>query len=225
MAGWFDDFARKSARGSATAAAADAVGSSGMTRRDVLVRGSLVAGVAWTAPMLMSTRAYAAGVSTCASTHICYPNTANAFCCPSSLTGRNAFQCYATSGGSVGCAGPGAAGGFCPNSGAGTGGCDTGLFCNGNASSNDCRCTQPDTCGGYGSKCTVGNSATQCSPGYVCIGSGFCTPECSATTPCPSGLINSAVSNLTCVGSFCRQNCSSTAECPANTTCNAGLCV
>lgn len=221
MANWFDELAKRSARRSVPSVA-EVSSTDGMSRRDVIVKGAAVAGVAWTAPMLMSTRAHAYGVSTCPPDQICGPITEQQFCCPQKVTtSGGTHQCFEDNG-VYGCAPPREPGGICVgNNGSGTSSCVDGVFCNGNANSNDCRCTQPNTCGGYGSTCTAGG-AKSCSPGFTCSG-GFCRPSCSVTDPCPVGLLN-VPGVLLCQSNVCQQTCVTKSTCPNGQNCTNGFC-
>ena len=61
---WFDQLAKRSARSAPPVATTDSV-VAGPTRRQVLARGAVVAGAAWTAPMLMGVQPAYAGASQC----------------------------------------------------------------------------------------------------------------------------------------------------------------
>lgn len=135
MSNWFDGLAKRSAR-------TEASDGTGLTRRQVLARGAVVTGVAWTAPMLMAVRPAFAGASICTDPRfpaydVCEDGTAK--CCPAGQ------ECVVNRQGANVCDVP--PGGDCTNQGNGQ--------CNGGRS----RCDQPTnikpfgTCGGPGTIC------------------------------------------------------------------------
>ena len=175
MSNWFDSYARRSARRD--------VAHHGMTRRQMLVRGSLTAGAAWAAPTLISSPAYAFGVSGCADANVCGTNAAEQQRCCS-----NAFQCTRTTGNNVCVTTSNAPGGNCGTSIGGT--------CTGNTA---CSTTGAlGQCGGQGATC---QGSAVCASGFTAVGSGSnctCRRQCSTSNPCPGALTCSSSSNGTC---------------------------
>jgi hypothetical protein len=192
VASWFDNAAKRSSQ----RAEIHTSGSTrnGLSRRQLIKGGSAAVAVGWTAPMLMSSPAYAYGVSGCTTGNICGASNELQACCP---VGYLCTRTVAANGVVTnGCAAPGTAGGTCTNQGQGTSGCTAGgsqsTHCNGN--NGQCGCTKPNVCGGFNAQC---DSTADCAPGYVCNGTGnakFCKPSC-ATTPCPT---NVSSAPLTC---------------------------
>jgi hypothetical protein len=148
MSRWFDDAAKRAARDEI------ANDSSGMTRRSALKKGAVVAGMAWTAPMLMQSAAVATSVASCDPARICTVNgksqccdQANLTACSSSGSGNNAApKCVA------------ALGETCP-SGA--------TKCGTNETSNCAPIT--GVCGGAGATCSA---AAPCAAPLRCVGAG-----------------------------------------------------
>ena len=181
---WLDSHARRSA-------ARRQGPQLGMNRRQVLVRGTAVAGGAWAASSLVSAPAYAFGVSTCTpASNICGTNTSEQqVCC------ANAFQCAST---------PGAATNTCVttnNAPGGNCGSTIGGTCSGGTNCSNATLGQ---CGGQGATCQAGDV---CGPGFAEAngnGSGCrCRRVCDATHPCPGGAACNVPSNgnasiLTC---------------------------
>ena len=219
MARWFDDAAKKAAHG----AGDDLTPAAGFSRRTALKRGAVVAGVAWTAPMLMQTRAYA-GASACGSgTFVCQgTQTLNptVVCC-SSGNGQllSADICTTSLAGVPSCVPPSAPGGYCGNSGNGQGQCDISR-CNGDA--NQCNgCAVPHICGGESAHCG----------GTILCGAGLtCTPDGSSSNANHCRL--ACTSDSQCSGSqvcdsthFCAQLCGTVAvagKTTRSTICQAG---
>ena len=222
MASWFDSLAKKSSQ---RAADEDSGTRRGLSRRQVIVGGSAAAAAAWTAPMLMASPAYAYGVSGCpAGNTICGNANELQACCP---PGQQCTRTQNANGTFTnGCAPAGTPGGTCTNNGEGTSGCNNTVFCNGNSSSDSCRCQKPLVCGGYGAQCTTsGTNPKGCQPGYVCYNDAYCTPACSATNPCPTNLATGG--SLVCVSGVCKQACQNKNDCPQGSngrTCTSGFC-
>ena len=221
MARWFDETAKSAAR--------RGVGDTqheGMTRRTVITRGAVVAGVAWTAPMLMQTRAYAVGSSACPGKFCSNPD-GSAVCCPNTTDTCGIDPVT----GLARCNAVGTLGGTCGNEGQGRGGCALSR-CNGHdASSNQCNlCPYPHICGGEAAPCGnrpgSGPGGDLCNTGLTCvdsIGSSgmYCRLPCTTTTGttttynCQSGQI--------CDGlGYCAQPCGSTGDQPCA---GGGTCV
>lgn len=173
----------------AKAAAERSPGVAGLSRRQLIQRGALVVGTAWTAPMLLSATPAWAGASICTSALPIYSTCANGtkLCCP---TGQ---ACVVNLQGNYVCDVP--VGGICTNNGNGQ--CDGGYS----------RCNHlhnPSICGGPGAYCDFNNNA-------VCIGSSPCFPAvgvtgarcggegapCTTTSDCASGSTGTGV-DLTC---------------------------
>lgn len=162
MGTWFDNLAKRSARSSG----AHDLGSEvpGLTRRQVLVRGAVVGGAAWTAPMLLGVRPAFAGASQCpgegdASTETQYTDCMNGTfeCC------QPGDVCGTFPDGSVGCDTP--LGGICGNRGAGVDTCNFGRSrCNQVSSDQD---AEP-TCGGTGAPCDSTIDGQVCVDGVAC---------------------------------------------------------
>lgn len=146
MTTWFDRLAQRTARSSHSRAAAVAeapVEEIGLSRRQVLARGAVLTGAAWTAPALLAARPAFAGASICvpgSSTPV-YSVCGNGseLCCP------EGEECVVNQQGDYVCDVP--PGGECTNRGNGQ--------CNGGFS----RCDQPSNtarfgiCGGPGTAC------------------------------------------------------------------------
>ena len=167
---WFDQLAKRSARSAPPAATADCV-VAGPTRRQVLARGAVVAGAAWTAPMLMGVQPAYAGASQCPPPSIFSVCPGGSFlCCPAGS------QCFESPPGTFICDVP--LGATCDNQGNGQ--------CNGGAS----RCNQPggqnpSICGGPGANCLDGSVCVPTSPcfGGRCGGLGApCTSDANCAT-------------------------------------------
>ena len=181
MARWFDETAKSVAR-------RDVAGTSyeGVTRRTVITRGAVVAGVAWTAPLLMQTRAYA-GSSMCASTEVYCPGTAGTpLCCP---VGTNCTVDFNT--GIPSCALINLPGGTCSNQGVGE--CNTngpGPKSNCNGKLDQCNgCSTQYICGGEAAPC---NTVDVCAPNLACVSSigsigTYCRKPCTTATGVASG--------------------------------------
>lgn len=169
---WLDNWAKSSARPAQT-------GGDGMSRRQMLKRAGIVAGVAWTAPLIQSATAPAYAYNTCTT------NCANGFPCTSpgqcasgictngycsasagwpgdACSGNGGNKCHGfDTDGLVSCRN-----GVCPTIAAGgpcrsSADCVSGVICAAN-----------HVCGGSGATCT--NNA-QCAPGKTCSG-GVCVP-------------------------------------------------
>ena len=219
MARWFDDAAKRAADG----AGEDLAPAAGFSRRTALKRGAVVAGVAWTAPMLMQTRAYA-GVSACGpGTFVCHGilgYSQTVACCSSGTTAKpdSAGICYTYASGQPYCAQPTAPGGYCGNQGNGI--C-TLSKCNGDA--NQCNgCAVPHICGGESSYCL---NAAQCGEGLTCTTTGttsnlsHCRRLCTGNSGCSSSQVCDSTG-------FCAQLCLgtvtgvTTSNCQSNETCS-----
>lgn len=164
MTGWFDAAAKRSARSAvASESSAESDGAANMSRRKVLVGGAAVAGLAWTAPVLMATTAYADGISTCPTDRICPPGTGQ-LCCPGVIgTGSDQYTCSSVNG-TYTCIPAGDLGGNCTNSGQGTSGCNqpnttNPIHCNGVRAKN--------ICGGVGAICDP-SASPACAAGLTC---------------------------------------------------------
>lgn len=147
----FDDRAKAAAERHPVAA--------GLSRRQVLGRGALVVGTAWTAPMLLTATPAWAGASVCVGGtpvySVCPGGTFK--CCP---TGQ---ACVTDTKGNLVCDVP--VGGVCSNNGNGQ--------CNGGFS----RCNHegdPSICGGAGALCDFNNNA-------VCVSTSPCYPAPNTT--------------------------------------------
>jgi hypothetical protein len=216
MSGWFDSYAKRSARASAPTV-------SSVSRRRVLTGGSVAMAAAWSAPLLTSAPAHAYGSSTCAADHICGPLNELQYCCPGQIgTNPGQYTCTQDSNNAWGCAQNGTVGGTCTNSGQGTAGCSAGaaqnIYCNGNSGQCTCGSTNvpfpSNVCGGYGSQCEAN---AQCAPGFTCVNAHFCAPTCSVSDPCGG--------NLSCMGGVCRQPCQQKNDCTSRAaTCTGGFC-
>lgn len=201
MARWFDETAKTAARRDGAGAQHE-----GMTRRTVLTRGAVVAGVAWTAPLLMQSRAYA-GASACASGTIpCFGTMGNTTvaCCAAGTT----CNTDGTTGAPT-CAPAQSPGGTCGNQGNGNGGCNL-AKCNGDAK--QCNgCAAPNVCGGESAFCA---NQGECASGLFCTPAGsdlgnHCRRKCTTSAGCNTG--------QTCdTTGFCAQLCGS---CQAGETC------
>ncbi len=165
MGNWFDERAKSSARRSSNdlrALNVDPVAEVGLSRRDVLKRGGIVAGVAWTAPVLMSVMTPAAAVSPCPpNTQACTTTSGSTICCPIPASGIPPDTCPDGE-----CIPAGELGGFCLNNGMGAGGCND----------DDNKCNNPGPgpegrgiCGGPGSFC---ETDAQCFGDLECTGNG-----------------------------------------------------
>ena len=189
---WFDQLAKRSARSAPPVGTTESV-VAGPTRRQVLARGAVVAGAAWTAPMLMGVQPAYAGASQCPANtvfSVC-PGDGGFLCCPA---GEQCFENSENPGTYI-CQVP--LGGVCGNQGFGQ--------CNGNRS----RCNQsggnpnqnPSICGGPGTICSDGSICVPTSPcfGVRCGGVGApCTSnsQCAPTT--------GSVPGTTCVNGTCQ---------------------
>lgn len=191
MGTWFDKLAKHSAEGSVDGSAE---ASDGLTRRQVLARGAVVTGAAWTAPMLLSaTPAWA--VTSCpkkGEVPTACPGGAESICCPE---GQGCFQTGTGHNLSYSC--DLVVGAVCNNNGFGT--------CNGGASTCNQACNTGRTpvCGGAGSTC---RTAADCAEGRNCSPTGFCGgigAACSASSPCSPGSCNSNNVATVCVAGLC----------------------
>lgn len=205
MARWFDDTAKSAARRDVAGSPPD-----GMTRRTVITRGAVVAGVAWTAPLLMQTRAYA-GASLCPAPGVyCAGSSGTPQCCPVGSL------CNISLTGVPTCAATGTPGGFCGNSGNGNGGC-TLAKCNGNA--NQCNgCGGPNICGGESAYC--GTNGDVCASGLQCTALGsaageHCRKVCTDTTGCFAGQVCDS-------HGFCAQLCGTVVPSATVSACQGG---
>lgn len=194
MARWFDDAAKAAARRELAAATPP----KGVTRRTALKRGAVIAGVAWTAPVLMQTRAYA-GASMCATgTTPCFgtsPSTAVACCATGQVCNTNATTGVPT------CAAPNDPGGVCGNQGVGECTSTSSVKSNCNGKLDQCNgCRTQYICGGEAAPC---NSVDLCAPGLTCTSAGGATGS----------------------GSHCRKKCTSSAGCNTGQVCDTnGFC-
>ena len=189
----------------AKAAAERGSGTSGYSRRQIIQRGALVVGTAWTAPMLLSATPAWAGASTCTGTtpiySICGPGPAFK-CCP---TGQ---ACVLDTKGNYVCDVP--LGGLCTNRGVGQ--CDGGFSrCN--------HLADPSICGGAGAVCDFNNNA-------VCVDTSPCFPgpgvtnarcggpgaPCTTSTQCANGSTHQ-LPDLTCYHNVCT-DCTQVGTCP-----------
>lgn len=202
MARWFDDAAKRSAQHAPTS-------DFGVSRRTAIKRGAVVAGVAWTAPMLMQTRALAVGASTCAvGTTVCQGATTVACCGPNDTCN--------TTGGTPVCIPPEAPGGKCGNQGVGVCTSTTGVKSNCNGKLDQCNgCPKQYICGGEAAPCEV--NGTVCAPGTVCVTSlsstgKFCRKVCAANTDCNSGQVCDS-------SGYCAKDCSVNTTCQGHETC------
>lgn len=168
----------------ARAAAERSPGVAGLSRRQLIQRGALVVGTAWTAPMLLSATPAWAGASICTdprypSYSLC-PDKTTFKCCPD---GQACVPTYNTLGviTGQGCDIP--LGGACGNAGNGQ--------CNGGASRCNSQPKGSNFCGGPGAYCDYNNNAiciptSPCSPGYGIPGSrcGGIGATCTSTSNC-----------------------------------------
>lgn len=221
MARWFDEKAKSAARRDVAPSPRE-----GVTRRTVLTRGAVVAGVAWTAPILMQTRAYA-GASLCGpGTFVCQGlQTVNPTvkCCLSMTSTYAGDTCTTDSTGTPTCIPPGTAGGICTNSGVGVCTDPNGVKsnCNGQFSPPQCNsCSAPHICGGEAAQC---DSTIKCAPGLFCVMSQnggvpqtqlFCRKSCALGQPCAAGQICDSTS-------FCAQTCLKDSDCQGSEKCVA----
>jgi hypothetical protein len=155
MSRWFDDAAKRAARDEVATEA------SGISRRNVIKRGAVVAGVAWTAPMLMQTAAAATSASACNPTsRLCSGTGTNStmkICCDNQSAGTT---CSQNASGVPACYANVAAipvGSTCPSGSNATTTCGAGA---------GAKCSAANICGGTGATCTAG---TQCADG-TCSG-------------------------------------------------------
>lgn len=207
--GWFDDLAKRSAQ-----RASSAEPGSGLSRREVLARGAVVAGVAWTAPMLMATQAAAQGLSACPTGQLC-GDAGNQICCPNSTDTCNIID------GTPTCTPVGEAGGSCGNMGQGV--CNQPYKCNGNT--NQCNnCAEPNICGGEGAECCA-ESECFTEGGLTCVqqtggdgvqATGFCRRPCTTDANCNTGQV--------CNGGFCAEDCSTDSDCTGAAICRDSVC-
>lgn len=206
VAGWFDSLAKRSAR----RASEPAEQASGLSRREVIGRGALVAGVAWTAPMLMATQAAAVGASVCPLDQQCQGTNNFECCAPDDI-------CNVLDDGTAVCSAPGEGGGSCGNMGQGI--CDAPFKCNGN--SNQCNnCADPNICGGEGAQCC---SQEECFGDFVCTsqdaaagGASFCRQECVSNGDCNTGQV--------CTNGLCAEPCTANSQCLGTAICFQGFC-
>ena len=195
MAGWFDSYARKSAERTENVRIGR---TSGVSRRRFVVGGSAAVATAWTAPMLLSSPAYA-GVGASA----CPPNSVF---CGTDASGTTAVccapgdQCFPTSGNGGGAACQNELGGPCSNEGQGT--CNAPYHCNSAANHNainQCNgCGRQNKCGGEGATC---GDNSQC--------------EDLNIDPAVQGSVCSDA-NRTTTFKYCRKTCSSNGDCNVN---------
>ena len=209
MARWFDETAKSAAR-------RDVAGTQheGMTRRTVITRGAVVAGVAWTAPMLMQTRAYA-GMSMCPAPGVyCAGTSGIPQCCPvGTLCNIDLVTGVPT------CAAVGTPGGTCGNQGNGNGGC-TLAKCNGN--DNQCNgCAKPNICGGESAYCGTGGDV--CASGLECTAFGsvagkkHCRRVCTVDSDCNTAQICDS-------NKFCAEVCGTVTPSTTSTCQGGGTC-
>lgn len=146
MGNWFDERAKSSARHSSNDpdfVGVQPVAGDGLSRRDVLKRGGIVAGVAWTAPMLLSVTPAAAAVTMCPDQR---PPCDGVCCVPED-------NCVQQDDGSFDCIPPGGLGGDCKNNGQGVSGCDQTEQDNGSITNIHCNGADDNICGGPGAQC------------------------------------------------------------------------
>jgi hypothetical protein len=186
MANWFDERAKASARQQPATAA-------GLSRRQLIQRGALVTGAAWTAPMLLTATPAWAGASQCQGQDVfvmCPPNQATGICC---APGKS---CFINANGTYFCDIP--LGGNCGNAGNG--------ICNGGNSRCNDQHKGGNICGGAGADCDL--------PNTVCFGGGVCSTganpmcggagaTCTNDTQCYPGDKNSGAGALTCQNNVC----------------------
>ena len=190
MAGWFDSYARKSAR---RAENAHVGRTSAVSRRRFVVGGTAAVATAWTAPMLMSSPAYAgAGASACPAGTFCgLANDGSPVCCPVAGT------CQPTGGVGNSAVCENLLGGSCSNSGQGT--CSAPYHCNSaeNANAiNQCNgCFRQNKCGGEGATCGSASDCEDLSP----------DPLTKAST--------CSTANRTTTFSYCRRTCATNSDC------------
>ena len=212
MARWFDETAKSAAR-------RDVAGTQheGMTRRTIITRGAVVAGVAWTAPLIMQTRAYA-GASACPTgTIVCTGTLGRQTCCTSTET------CSVDNTGLPTCIPQGSPGGICSNNGVGvcTDPNNVTSNCNGHDDPPQCNaCADPHICGGEAARCTA---VIVCAPGLTCtlsLNGGvaqtqkFCRQPCTSNTGCATGQICDTTH-------FCAQTCATNSDCNGTEKCVA----
>ena len=195
MAGWFD----KHAKASAAAAQAE----TGLSRRQLIQGGAVVAGAAWVAPSLLTATPAWAGASICTSSSPVYslcPDNLTYLCCP---TGQ---ECLLNTRGQQVCDVP--VGGVCSNSGNGQ--CDGGFSrCN--------HLSAVSICGGPGAYCDFLNNAVciPTSPCYPAVGTtnarcGGPGAPCTSDSDCASGSTGH-LDDTFCVSGVC--------TCPSGSTC------
>jgi len=156
-----------------------AVDDAALSRRQVLARGAVITGVAWTAPALLAARPAFAGASICPNQQgaeffqICATRPITEVCCP-----NRTDLCFVLANGQTVCQPP--LGALCGNRG------------NGQCAGNTARCDQPANdkeqpfgiCGGPGA---------QCGPSEVCL-----FKNCSATDSRCGGLNATCTDNKEC---------------------------
>ena len=213
MARWFDDTAKSAARRDVAGSPPD-----GMTRRTVITRGAVVAGVAWTAPLLMQTRAYAGASACLTGTIVCTGTNGRQACCTSTQT------CYVDSTGLPTCIPQGSPGGICTNEGVGVCTDPNGVKsnCNGHSNPPQCNaCSKPHICGGEAAPCD--GVTLLCAPGLTCAFSQnggvaqtqkFCRKPCTTNAGCASGQICDTTN-------FCAQTCTAKSNCQGEEQCVA----
>ena len=182
----FDDRAKAAAERNPTA--------SGLSRRQLVQRGALVVGTAWTAPMLLTATPAWAGASICTGTDV-YSTCGNGtkVCCPSGTACVLKFGTVST----YVCDTP--IGGVCNNNGNGQ--CDGGY--------SRCNHLGISTCGGPGAYCDFSNNS-------VCVSTSPCYPQpingvpvsgarcggtgapCTTNSECATGSTGNAP-DLTCI--------------------------
>ncbi len=152
MGNWFDERAKSSARRHVdehNVVPIEPTAEGQFSRRDALKRGGIVAGVAWTAPVLMSVMTPAAAAAPCPTGSTPCPGFPGG-CCPANDSGIPDTCVDGV------CIDPGEPGGFCLNNGQGAGGCnDPTIKCNNPGPGP----TGRGICGG---------------PGAVCLDNGDC---------------------------------------------------
>ena len=186
MAGWFDKYAKKSA---AQAISGDRV-TGGISRRRVLVGGSVAVASAWTAPVLLASSA-AATVSCPAPNVLTTCVDASQKCCPPPVD-RDPYTCGSAT--DTNCIPPRELGGTCGNQGQGVGGCNNGaqIKCNSMSNGKGCNyCRTPHVCGGEGAECGTnadcfggGTTAICTDVGAKTAGEKFCRRLCTAPGGC-----------------------------------------
>jgi hypothetical protein len=185
MASWFDKHAKASAGAAQT--------SEGLSRRQLIRGGAVVAGAAWVAPSLLTATPAWAGASICDASNPNYAICQDGVtfkCCP---TGQS---CLLNKQGQNVCDIP--VGGDCGNRGDGQ--CNAGFSrCN--------HLSGVSICGGPGAICAFSNNVTVCVPGSDCTGVGKtrCGGEgatCAGDSNCANGSTGS-LPDLHCTAGVC----------------------